>query len=190
MGNSPRRYLFEIHETGKDILPIQPTMRFHSSGCGYIFTTALSIASIVTVASAKANSPPKISECLANASVPQELPRSEEFQEDIEPFNTRLPFVPMAFAIPETVKHVQSAVVCGADLGVPVSARGGGHSYAAHGLGGEDNHLVLDMKNLDWVELDTETNIASIGPGALLGKVDSELFDQGERAISHGTCPT
>lgn len=91
----------------------------------------------------------------------------------------------MAFAIPETVEHVQSAVVCAADIGVPASAQGGGHNYAAHVLGG---HLVLDMRNFDWVELDTETNIASIGPGAFLGTVATELFGQGERALSHGTC--
>ncbi|KAK2763247.1 hypothetical protein FQN54_009883 [Arachnomyces sp. PD_36] len=162
-------------------------MRVHSSACHGVLTAALSIASFSSLVSAN---PPKVAECLADAGVPQELPRSEEFKEDTEAFNARLSFTPQAFAIPETVEHVQAAVVCGADNGIPVSARGGGHSYAAHGLGGENSHLVLDMKNFDWVELDTETGIASVGPGALLGKVASELFDQGERALSHGTCPT
>lgn len=165
-------------------------MRFCNPECGRILTTALYVASLVTAASAQANSPPMISLCLTDSEVPQELPDSDEFEEDTKPFNTRLPFVPAALAIPETVEHVQAAVICAVDLDVSISARGGGHSYAAHGLGGEDNHLVLDMKNFNSVALDTGTNVASIGPGALLGKVATELYDQGGRALSHGTCPT
>lgn len=57
LGNTQCRYLFQIHETSKDIPPIQPIKGIHSSGCGRIFTTALSASSIVTLARAKAIPP-------------------------------------------------------------------------------------------------------------------------------------
>lgn len=69
-----------------------------------------------------------------------------------------------------------------------VSARGGGHSYGSFGLGGEDGHLVIVLDSMDSVTLG-EDGKAVVQPGARLGHVAYELFNQGHRAISHGTCP-
>jgi hypothetical protein len=64
-----------------------------------------------------------------------------------------------------------------------------GHSYAFHDLGGEDGHLVIDLKLFNTVSLDNATNIATTGPGARLGNAALALFNQGGRAMSHGICP-
>jgi len=127
--------------------------------------------------------------CLNSASVPQALPNSTAFTQSIAPFNLRLQFTPVAVAIPTTVAQVQAAVVCGASLGITVSPKSGGHSYASHGLGGEDGHLMVDMKYFNTVSLDNSTGIATIGPGARLGNVAQALYTQGQAALSHGTCP-
>jgi len=48
--------------------------------------------------------------------------------------------------MPSTVAQVQAAVSCAALLGVAVSPKSRGHSYASHDLGGEDGHLMIDLK--------------------------------------------
>ncbi|KUJ24620.1 FAD-binding domain-containing protein [Mollisia scopiformis] len=130
-----------------------------------------------------------VGDCLTSASVPQVLPGSPAYNLTIKPFNLRIPFTPAAVVQPTTVAQVQAAVSCGAKLNIPVSPKGGGHSYASHGLGGEDGHLVVDMKYFTSVEVDSTTQIASIGTGARLGNIAQSLYSQGQRAFSHGTCP-
>lgn len=127
--------------------------------------------------------------CLTKANVPQAIPGTANFTQSIVPFNLRLPFTPVALAIPSTLAQVQSAVSCAAKNGVKVNPRSGGHSYASHSIGGEDGHLVVDLKLFNTVNVDSTTNIASVGPGARLGNLAISLFNQGGRAIPHGVCP-
>ncbi|KAK2765985.1 hypothetical protein FQN54_007500 [Arachnomyces sp. PD_36] len=131
-----------------------------------------------------------VNACLNSTDVPWLKPGSEKFEDAIEPFNARLDFVPAALALPETVKQVQAAVACGVKNEVTVSARCGGHSYASHGLGGEDGHLVIDMKKFNTTSVDPDTGIATVGSGLRTGVVAQAIFDDSERAISHGTCPS
>jgi FAD/FMN-containing dehydrogenase len=130
-----------------------------------------------------------ISDCLTHAKIPQNLPGSPSFTQAIIPYNLRLPFTLVAVAIPSTVSQVQAAVACGVKYNVTVSARSGGHSYASDGLGGEDGHLMIDMKLFHKVEVDEGTKIATIEPGSRLGNIALQLYTQYGRAISHGTCP-
>lgn len=132
---------------------------------------------------------PDIYTCLTTSLVPFALPNTTLFNTSISPFNLRLPFTPVAVAIPTTVPQVQAAVLCGASLNLTVSAKSGGHSYASDGIGGEDGHLMVDMKYFYDVQLDNGTGIAAVGPGARLGNVATALWEQGEAALSHGTCP-
>lgn len=123
-------------------------------------------------------------------------------------FNLRLPFEPAAVAYPTTAEEVAEAVQAGASLGIPgkhsclyyscclvvdakitVTARSGGHSYAAYGLGGADGHLVVDLSNFNDISVDSVTGIATIGAGSRLGDIAIALFDQAGRALPHGTCP-
>jgi len=127
--------------------------------------------------------------CLTAASVPQNLPGSADFTQAIKPFNLRIPFTPIAVAVPTTVAQVQAAVACGVTNNATISPKSGGHSYASHGLGGENGHFMIDMKMFNSVTVDATTGIASVGPGGRLGNIASSLFSQGQRAFSHGTCP-
>jgi FAD/FMN-containing dehydrogenase len=129
-----------------------------------------------------------LSDCLTKSNVPFAVSGNSNFTLESKPFNLRVPFTPDAIALPTTVDHVQAAVLCGASAGVRVSAKSGGHSYASHGLGGENGHLVIALKYMNSVTVDSN-NIASIGAGSRLGNVAIALFNQSARAISHGTCP-
>ncbi len=130
-----------------------------------------------------------LTDCLTAASVPQSLPGSADFKQAIKPFNNRIPFTPVAVAVPTTVAQVQAAVACGVTNNVKMSPKSGGHSYAAHGLGGEDGHFMIDMKMFNSVSVDSSTGIASVGVGGRLGNIAQSLYSQGQRAFSHGTCP-
>ncbi|RDL41053.1 FAD-binding protein [Venustampulla echinocandica] len=107
----------------------------------------------------------------------------------IKPFNLRLPFTPVAVAVPSTVAQVQAAVACGAHAKVLITANSGGHSYASHGLRGEDGHLMIDMRLFNDVTVESSSGIAVVGVGGRLGNIAQSLFNNGERAVSHGTCP-
>jgi FAD/FMN-containing dehydrogenase len=130
-----------------------------------------------------------ITSCLSSASVPQVLKTDSKWSQTIKPFNLRLPFTPLAVAYPTTVAQVQAAVKCAASLNITVSPKSGGHSYASHGLGGEDGHLMVDMRQFTNVTVDAASGIATVGVGNRLGNVAQSLYSQGQRAFSHGTCP-
>ena len=130
-----------------------------------------------------------VTDCLSSKGVPQSLPGSSTWNEAIEPFNLRIPFTPAAAAAPTTVAQVQNAILCGTQNNVKMSPKSGGHSYASHGLGGENGHLMIDMKNFNSVSVDSSSGIATVGVGGRLGNIATSLYNQGQRAFSHGTCP-
>jgi FAD/FMN-containing dehydrogenase len=130
-----------------------------------------------------------IDDCLKTAGVPVDAQGSTDWAADVAPFNRRLPYTPVAIAVPSTVAHIQSAVSCASKVGVKVNPKSGGHSYASFGLGGEDGHLVVELDRMNKITVDPTTNVATIQSGSRLGHVATALYSQGKRAISHGTCP-
>ncbi|KAF3809542.1 FAD-linked oxidoreductase azaL [Colletotrichum gloeosporioides] len=130
-----------------------------------------------------------IDDCLSAASVPYNEKGSSEWEADGSPFNVRIPYVPVSIAVPLTTEHIQAAIKCGRDNGVKVTPKCGGHSYANFGFGGEDGHLMLELDHMYNVTLNNATGIATVQAGSRLGHVASELYKQGGKAISHGTCP-
>jgi FAD/FMN-containing dehydrogenase len=127
----------------------------------------------------------KVQECLTAAGIPG--PANLTFT--ITPFNLRLPFTPVAVAVPTTLGQVQESVKCGVKAGLKINPKSGGHSYAAHSLGGEDGHFMIDLKYWNSVVVDNTTFIATVGPAGRLGNIAQSLYAQGKRAFSHGTCP-
>lgn len=126
---------------------------------------------------------------LEDHSVPFISPQSPTWATDTPAYNVRVPATPALLVYAKTVKHVQNAVNCGAAVGLKVSARGGGHSYTSLGLGGENDHLVVDLTYMNSISVNADTHIATVGAGARLGDVARKLFDNRGRAISHGSCP-
>jgi FAD/FMN-containing dehydrogenase len=130
-----------------------------------------------------------IDDCLSKNLVPTDKAGSSNWTADIKPFNSRITYTPAAVAVPVTIAQIQSAVNCGRSNGLKVTAKSGGHSYASLGLGGENGHLLVQLDRMFNVTLNKTTNVATVQPGARLGHVANELFKQGGRAISAGTCP-
>jgi FAD/FMN-containing dehydrogenase len=88
-----------------------------------------------------------------------------------------------------SVKDVQAAVKCGANTQTPVVARSGGHSYAAYGVGGQDGALVIDLSGLKAITYANDHQQAAVQTGNRLGDVGVSLWNNGKRALPHGTCP-
>lgn len=126
---------------------------------------------------------------LQRLSIPFIDEASTEWSDETTAYNLRLPAVPLLIVYANTPKQVQDAVACGVQAGLKVSARCGNHSYTSLGLGGEDDHLVVDLTPMNSVNVDDKTNIATVEAGARLGHVAHELLRQGGRAIAHGSCP-
>jgi FAD/FMN-containing dehydrogenase len=105
--------------------------------------------------------------------------------------NVRCAPTPLAVVVASTAQQVSATVRFGAQHGLAVQARSGGHSYGSFALGGADGALVVDLSPMDQVIVDPVTDPdavvrAEIGAGTRLGRVSEELFRQGGRAI--GLC--
>ncbi|HUA49194.1 MAG TPA: FAD-dependent oxidoreductase, partial [Solirubrobacteraceae bacterium] len=95
--------------------------------------------------------------------------------------------LPNVVARPVDAMDVRTAVRWGVANGVPLRARSGGHSYAGYSTlsGG----MVLDLRNLRGVSVDTRKHTATIGAGAQLVDVYAALAGRGV-TIPAGSCPS
>ncbi|KAB5596440.1 Cannabidiolic acid synthase [Ceratobasidium theobromae] len=128
--------------------------------------------------------------CLSNGSSSGQVvtPSSSGYSLSRAAFNQRLSYKPAAIVYPSSPQDVQKYVKCAASSGIAVVGRSGGHSYAAYGVGGQDGVLVIDLKNMNSFSIDG-SGVAKIQTGNRLGDVAQKLWDNGQRALPHGTCP-
>lgn len=94
-------------------------------------------------------------------------------------------FYPGAVIRPETTQDVSQIIRCAADHSATVQAKGGGHSNTNFAL---DADITIDLINMAHVSVKNDTEVARIGGGSRLGKVDEVLHHHG-RALAHGVCP-
>ncbi|KAF2704451.1 Glucooligosaccharide oxidase [Pleomassaria siparia CBS 279.74] len=107
----------------------------------------------------------------------------------VKPYNLDIKVTPAAVTYPETADQVAAIVKCAADNNFKVQPRCGGHSYGNYGIGGTNDAIVIDLKNLQQFSINNSTWQATIGGGTLLRDVTKRLHENGNRAMAHGTCP-
>lgn len=95
-------------------------------------------------------------------------------------YNRRFNFQPAVLTYPSTIAQVQEIIRCANTHNVKVQARGGGHSYAAHGVGGVSGSLVVDLEKFNGVSLGSGTAI--VGAGNRLGRMATKLWELGQKA--------
>ncbi|KLU86886.1 hypothetical protein MAPG_05893, partial [Magnaporthiopsis poae ATCC 64411] len=159
-----------------------------SSSSTTITKTSTKMATATTTATATPTLA-SLLDCLAAKKVQFSSPSSPSYAQLSKPYNLRMSWKPLVIVLGGSVQNVQDAVVCAALFKVKVQARGGGHSYAAFALGGKDGSLVIDLSGLQGVTVDASSGIARVGGGVRLGNLATALYNQGRRAVSHGTCP-
>jgi FAD/FMN-containing dehydrogenase len=77
---------------------------------------------------------------------------------------------PAAIARCVSAQDVRAAVLFGAETGIPLAVRSGGHSIS--GASSCDAGLVVDLTAMTCVDVDPEARIARADPGVLLGAFD------------------
>jgi FAD/FMN-containing dehydrogenase len=70
----------------------------------------------------------------------------------------------------ESTDEVREAILRGRDLGLPIAVRGGGHSVAGHSVC--EGGVVVDLRLLNGVTLDTDSRRATVQGGATWRDVD------------------
>jgi hypothetical protein len=129
-----------------------------------------------------------LTDCLNTKQVPIKLSSSADWTTYEATYNTRLQYVPAVIVLPTTAQHVSDAVVCASQAGVKVQAKSGGHSYASFSTGGVDGAMVIDLEGFQDVSLDG-SGVATVGAGIRMGNLATAIYNQGSRALPHGTCP-
>jgi FAD/FMN-containing dehydrogenase len=105
------------------------------------------------------------------------LPNDPGYDAARTTWNARFDPRPAAVARCRAAPDVAAAVGFALEHGLPVSVRGGGHSYAGLAVG--DGALALDLSLMNAVTVDAERRIATVGPGARWGDVDRATQSHG-----------
>ncbi|PSL52209.1 FAD/FMN-containing dehydrogenase [Saccharothrix carnea] len=101
------------------------------------------------------------------------LPGDPGFVAASRPFNKRFADVrPLAVLSVAGADDVGRAIVWARDNGVPVVARGGGHSYAGYSV---NAGLVLDLRGLDEVRVDPSSELVTVGGGTRMSTLYAGL---------------
>ena len=114
-------------------------------------------------------------------------PASARYHQARLGYNERFDGVhPLGIVQPASVADVRQVVGWSRKTGIRVAVRSGGHSYAGYST---TNGLVVDLRRLSSIRIDTSTGIATIGAGARLIDIEAALARRG-RAIPSGSCAT
>ncbi|KAF2204350.1 FAD-binding domain-containing protein [Delitschia confertaspora ATCC 74209] len=157
-----------------------------------LYATTLSLLALAFFSLASGTpSVASVYDCTKAKGVPIVKPGDSSFAELAEPFNLRLRYTPKVIVLPTTAQHISDAIICAGeeDGKIKIQARGGGHSYASFSSGGQDGSMIINLQNFQDIKLDKETNLVRVGGGVRLGNLAQGIYDQGKRALPHGTCP-
>lgn len=104
-------------------------------------------------------------------------PGDERYVDTCTLFNTMIERRPLLVAECVTVDDVVAAVAFAHEHELPLAVRAGGHSVA--GLSLCDDGVVIDIRPMADIEVDTERRVARIGGGAIWADVDRALQRHG-----------
>lgn len=123
---------------------------------------------------------------MASSVVWQDSPDYEEARVG-RVFNQRRPNrYPRGICQPTTVAEVQDAVQTAKQMGLRVSVRSGGHSWAAWSV--RDDALLIDLGNLNFIELDELSGVVEVSPSTT-GQVLNEYLGRKGKMFAGGHCP-
>ncbi|HEY1592622.1 MAG TPA: FAD-binding oxidoreductase, partial [Solirubrobacteraceae bacterium] len=113
---------------------------------------------------------------------------ADGFRQAAHVYNERFDGVlPSLIARPLNAADVRTAVNWGVSHHVPLRARSGGHSYAGYST--QSGGMVLDLRNMRSVDVDTRHRTVTVGAGAQLIDVYAALAAHG-LTIPAGSCPS
>ncbi|CAA3021561.1 berberine bridge enzyme-like 18 [Olea europaea var. sylvestris] len=98
---------------------------------------------------------------------------------------------PFVIITPEHESEIQAAIYCSKKLGMQLKVRSGGHDYEGLSYISETPFVIVDMRNLRSISVDTEKNTAWVQTGATLGELYYTIAENSRTlAFTAGVCPT
>ncbi|PHT76595.1 Cannabidiolic acid synthase [Capsicum annuum] len=100
-------------------------------------------------------------------------------------------FKPSIIFTPNDESQIQAAIHCSKKHDLQIRIRGGGHDYEGLSYISETPFVIIDLRNLRSISIDTEDKTAWIQAGATLGEVYYRIAEKSKTlAFVAGVCPT
>ncbi|CAN4081991.1 unnamed protein product [Withania somnifera] len=100
-------------------------------------------------------------------------------------------FKPSIIFTPNDESQIQAAIHCSKKHGLQIRIRSGGHDYEGLSYISETPFVIIDLRNLRSISIDTEDKTAWIQAGATLGEVYYSIAEKSKKlAFVAGVCPT
>jgi FAD/FMN-containing dehydrogenase len=95
-------------------------------------------------------------------------------------WNARFGSQPLDVVFPMDTPAVSAALRSARERGLSFRIRSGGHSI--DGFSSVDDGIVIDLRNLNSIEIDQSRNLATVGPGVTIGRLNTALARTGHVA--------
>jgi FAD/FMN-containing dehydrogenase len=98
-------------------------------------------------------------------------PGHPEYEVARQLWNGRFEPRPLGIVRCQAAGDVAATIALARKEGLPLTVRGGGHSYAGHSL--QDGGLAVDLSAMRSVQVDVRARRATVGPGATWAEIDA-----------------
>ncbi|KAK4710786.1 hypothetical protein R3W88_005299 [Solanum pinnatisectum] len=100
-------------------------------------------------------------------------------------------FKPSIIFTPTNASQIQAAIYCSKVHDLQIRIRSGGHDYEGLSYISENPFVVIDLRNLRSISIDTQKKTAWIQAGATLGEVYYRIAEKSKKlAFIAGVCPS
>ncbi|KAI3464748.1 hypothetical protein Pfo_021411 [Paulownia fortunei] len=87
--------------------------------------------------------------------------------------------------------QIQAAVLCSKANGLQIRVRCGGHDYEGLSYSAKVPFVIIDLRNLRSISINTENRVAWVEGGVLLGNLSYQIAERSRNlAFPNGLCPT
>ncbi|KAL3507330.1 hypothetical protein ACH5RR_032712 [Cinchona calisaya] len=101
------------------------------------------------------------------------------------------PLKPILILTPRHGSQIQAAVYCAKKYGIQIRVRSGGHDYEGLSYISSIPFVIVDLRNLSKISVDTKKHTAWVQAGATLGELYHKIAEKSRTlAFVAGTCPT
>ncbi|XP_055805465.1 berberine bridge enzyme-like 28 [Solanum dulcamara] len=123
------------------------------------------------------------------------IPKNSSYSTILKSFSTNLRitsnFKPSIIFTPLKESQIQATIHCSKKHDQQIRIRSGGHDYEGLSYVSESPFIVIDLRNLRSISIDTEKKTAWIQSGATLGEVYYRIAENSKKlAFVSGICPT
>ncbi|KAK6123826.1 hypothetical protein DH2020_042427 [Rehmannia glutinosa] len=123
------------------------------------------------------------------------IPKNASYASLLQPLNQRSasnsPYRPLLIITPFYESEIQATIYCSKKVGVEIRIRSGGHDFEGLSYTSQNPFVIVDMRNLRSISIDSEEKTAWVQVGATLGELYYTLARKSRTlAFPAGVCPT